>query len=48
LSKDKQQQLARILEDKQKNIRNLQEQAEEKNSEVDELTRRKQEVFNVV
>ena len=44
LSKDKQQQLARILEDKQKNIENLQEQAEAKNSEVDNLSKRKQEV----
>lgn len=44
LSKDKQQQLARILEDKQKNIRNLQEQAEVKNADVEELSRRKQEV----
>ena len=44
LSKDKQQQLARILEDKQKNIENLQEQAEIKNSDVEDLTRRKQEV----
>ena len=45
LSKDKQQQLARILEDKQKNIENLQEQAEIKNSDVEDLTRRKQEVI---
>ena len=44
LLKDKQQQLAKILEDKQKNVENLQEQSEAKNSDVEELARRKQEV----
>lgn len=45
LLKDKQQQLAKILEDKQKTIETLQEQSETKNSEVDDLNRKKQEVI---
>ena len=39
LLKDKQQQLAKILEDKQNNVENLQEQSEAKNSDVEELAR---------
>jgi coiled-coil domain-containing protein 40 len=44
LLKDKQQQLAKILEDKQKNVENLQEQSEIKNNDTDDLNRKKQEV----
>ncbi len=42
--KDKQQQLANVLEDKQKNLQSLYAQDEVQNSELDELTRKKQEV----
>lgn len=44
LLKDKQQQLANVLDDKQKNLQGLQEEVESKNSLLDELSRKKQEV----
>jgi len=44
LLKDKQQQLANILEDKQKNLQSLHTQDEMKNSDLEDLVRRKQEV----
>ena len=47
LLKDKQQQLANILEDKQKNLQNLHGQDEMKNADYEELTRKKQEVFSI-
>jgi len=47
LLKDKQQQLANILEDKQKNLQNLHGQDEMKNADYEELTRKKQEVLNL-
>ena len=45
LFKDKQQQLASILEDKQKNLQSLHAQDEMKNNDYEELIRKKQEVF---
>ena len=42
--KDKQQQLANILEDKQKTLQNLHTEDETKNSELEEYTRKKLEV----
>lgn len=45
LLKDKQQQLANVLDDKQKNLQSLQQEDEEKTLAVDELVRKKQEVF---
>jgi peptidoglycan hydrolase CwlO-like protein len=44
LLKDKQQQLANVLDDKQKNLQGLQEEVESKNALLDELSRKKQEV----
>jgi hypothetical protein len=43
--KDKQQQLANILEDKQKNVEILREQHELKDLSLEELLRRKQDVI---
>jgi hypothetical protein len=45
LLKDKQQQLASILEDKQKTLQNLHTDDEAKNSELEEYTRKKLEVI---
>jgi hypothetical protein len=44
LLKDKQQQLANILEDKQQNLQSLHTQDEMKNSDLEDLMRKKQEV----
>ncbi len=44
LLKDKQQQLASILEDKQKTLQNLHSEDEIKNSELEDYTRKKLEV----
>ena len=44
LAKDKQQQLASVLEDKQKAVQNLHEQVESRESYCQDLLRQKQEV----